>query len=115
MYLFLDDLRNPGDVTWILLPHYNDWIIVRSYDAAIKHVIEHGWPTFISFDHDLGDVEFVDNEKSGYTFANWLVEYSLDGNTMPVDFKFTVHSKNPIGAKKITSLLENYMKYVRQS
>jgi hypothetical protein len=43
--LFIDDERFP--VT-------DDWVIVRSSKEAIDHVLAHGMPSEISFDHDLG-------------------------------------------------------------
>ena len=46
--LYLDDLRIP--------PNTKEWIIVRSYNEAIKWMKNNGCPDFISFDHDLGMV-----------------------------------------------------------
>lgn len=51
--LFLDDERVPGDVTWISL-HDGPYDIVRSYDAFVAYVEEHGVADVISFDNDLG-------------------------------------------------------------
>lgn len=118
-YLFLDDLRMPGDVTWVKIPSA-DWNIVRSFDEAVAWVKENGFPNFVSFDHDLGWEKFdtnengiiivteTDVEKSGYDFAKWLVEYDMDTATMPDDFLYTVHSMNPIGAKNIAKYLDAY-------
>lgn len=120
-YLFLDDERMPGHVTWINIGSY-PWRIVRSYDEAVEWVKLNGFPEVISFDHDLGYEAFDTNDagivvvtdstesKSGYDFAKWLVEYDMDTNTMPGNFSFTVHSMNPTGAKNIRLLLENYMR-----
>ena len=109
-YLFLDDLRFPSEVTWVTLPTYsdNEWIIVRSYAEAVAWILENGWPDFVAFDHDLGDIEVVSEERTGYDFANWLIEYDLDGNLMPENFNYVVHSMNHIGGKRITALFENY-------
>ena len=51
---------------------------------------------FISFDHDLG------GSLTGYDVAKYIVENkcNLTG--------FTVHSMNPVGAKKIFDLLKHY-------
>lgn len=114
MYLFLDDLRNPGDVTWVTLPPVNNWIIVRSYSDAVNYVLEHGYPDFCSFDHDLGDIHDANNEKTGYDFAKFLVDHALDGNTMPVNFSYVVHSMNHIGGRRISALLDNYIQYMRK-
>lgn len=119
-HLFLDDLRVPGDVTWVKIPSV-EWHIVRSYDEAVLWVKNYGIPNFISFDHDLGwekldtnengiiVVTDPDKEKSGYDFAKWLVEYDLYTGHMPSDFAFTVHSMNPVGAKNITGYLNSYL------
>lgn len=115
-YLFLDDERMPRDVKWILIGGVGswgaDWHIVRSYDEAVEWVVAHGFPDVVSFDHDLGRLHYANDfsdGKTGFDFAKWLVNYDLDTNTMPVDFKYTVHSKNPVGAQNITSYLDNYI------
>ena len=117
-YLFLDDERVPSDVTWVPIgtgKSFHEsrgapWEIVRSYDEAVKWVLKNGIPEIITFDHDLGwDEQGGVIGKTGYDFARWLIEYDLDTNTMPVDFSFTVHSMNPIGARNIKSLLDNYL------
>jgi hypothetical protein len=116
-YLFLDDERNPKDVHWILIGgvgHWGaDWNIVRNLEEAKDWVLKNGIPDVISFDHDLGEQHYAgdyDDGKTGYDFALWLVEHDLDTNTMPVDFKFTVHSKNPVGSENIRGLLESYLR-----
>jgi hypothetical protein len=76
-------------------------------------VLDHGFPDFISFDHDLSDAHYggdYSKEKTGYDFAKWLIEYDMDTNIMPEDFAFTVHSMNPVGARNIQRLLENYLR-----
>jgi len=120
-YLFLDDERMPKDVTWLLIGgvgHWStDWNIVRSYDEAIAWVTENGFPNVISFDHDLGLMHYANDysdEKTGYHFANWLVEYDMDTDTMPENFKFTVHSKNPTGSENIRELLNNYIRVKKE-
>lgn len=123
-FLFLDDERMPGDVTWVNIGSY-PWEIVRSYNDAVAWVIKNGYPTVISFDHDLGYEAFDTTDagiivvtdstdsKSGYDFAKWLVEYDMDTGTMPTDFSFTVHSMNPTGAQNIRMLLTNYIRQKR--
>lgn len=130
-YLFLDDIRVPEDVTWITIgnskAHHESrgapWEIVRSFPEAVKWVQDNGFPDIVSFDHDLGyahchktESEIVvitdsTEEKSGYDFAKWLIEYDQDTDLMPENFKFTVHSMNPVGAANIQNLLDNYLKY----
>lgn len=38
IYLFLDDIREVKDVTWVKLPERNDWKIVRSYDEFVNFI-----------------------------------------------------------------------------
>ncbi|HEY6435096.1 MAG TPA: cyclic-phosphate processing receiver domain-containing protein [Ignavibacteriaceae bacterium] len=117
-YLFLDDERFPKDVTWLLIGgvgHWGaDWQIVRSFQEAKEWVLKNGFPDVISFDHDLGLMHYAgdySDEKTGYDFAKWLIEYDMDTHTMPEDFKYTIHSKNPTGSENIRSLLFNYQKF----
>ncbi len=82
--LFIDDERHP--VT-------NDWVVARSSFDAIAHVTEHGIPNEIAFDHDLGGQDTTRN------FIKWLIDHIIDNDLhFPADFKFSVHSQNPIGA-----------------
>lgn len=121
--LFIDDIRFPGEVTWINIGT-GPWNIVRSYKEALKWVSDNGFPDVVSFDHDLGYEEWeIDGttgiaivtsaieEKSGFDFAKWLVELDLNTHTMPANFKFTVHSKNPEGEKNILGLLNGYLNF----
>lgn len=93
--LYLDDIRNPKA---------KGWTIARSYDEAIVLILEKGFPDAISFDHDLGE-----NAKTGKDLANWIVEYDLDTGLIPKEFKYFVHSANPVGSKNIVSLLSSYL------
>lgn len=117
-FLFLDDERNPEDVTWIHIGGIEsigaNWSVVRNFEQAKNWVLKNGFPDVISFDHDLGLEHYAGNyndNKTGYDFAKWLIEYDADTNTMPKDFKFTVHSMNPIGAENIRRLLKNYLRF----
>jgi len=99
--LFLDDVR---DVDWI----YPDedpisYVVCRSYQAAVASCAERGCPSFVSFDHDLGE-----DTPTGMDFARWMVEQDLDANFFPQEFTWKVHSANPIGAANIEGLLGNY-------
>lgn len=57
--LFLDDERQPWDVTWVnYVIDRRPWVIVRNYDQFIDHINEFGCPNFVSFDHDLADFHY---------------------------------------------------------
>lgn len=97
--MFIDDERFPVS---------QDFIVVRTVDEAISKIKENGCPEFISFDHDLGN-----NIPTGYDLAKWLIEedLNLNGDFLPTNFSFYVHSQNPIGKENIIGLLEKYLVY----
>lgn len=99
--LFLDDVRN---VDWIYaIEDPNSYVICRSFHEAVVACTERGCPSFISFDHDLGE-----DTPTGMDFARWLVERDLDASFFPEDFNWKVHSANPIGVANIEGLLTSY-------
>jgi len=127
-YLFLDDIRVPSEVKWLLIGgvgHWAaEWIVVRSFNEAVKWVQENGFPDVVSLDHDLGYEEWetdsttgivvvtsAKEEKTGLDFAKWLVELDMDTGAMPADFKYTIHSKNPEGERNIRGFLDGYLKF----
>ena len=103
MNLYLDDIRTPKN-------HNIKWHIVRTYDDAVAWVMHNGMPTYCSFDHDLG------LDESGYDFAKWMVNEDLGGiHKFPYNFKFNVHSANPVGKQNIETLLNNYLSFAKVS
>jgi hypothetical protein len=98
--LYLDDLRSP-------ITNQN-WVICRSVEEAQAHCREEGCPSYISFDHDLGD-----EVPTGYDFAKWLTEMDMDadGKFIPVDFSYNIHSANPVGVQNIRGILDGYLEF----
>lgn len=90
--LYLDDLRCTPE----------NFHRVYDYDEFVLFVNSHGFPDFISFDHDLG------LGKTGYDCAKFLVDYCLDNGVSTINF--TVHSQNPVGKENIEKLLNNFNK-----
>lgn len=116
--LFLDDFRSPKDVPALRpIAPPNEWVVVRSYDEAVECVLKNGLPEFISFDHDLNDDHYAypnkTHEKTGLTFARWLIDWIIDENVV-VDnnFNFYVHSMNPAGAANIRSLMNSFLRTI---
>lgn len=106
-YLFLDDERVPADVTWIAL-HQGSYQIARDYRDFTNYIKHYGIPDVISFDNDLGE-----GEREGIECAHWLVNEVLDGNlAWNPKFQFTVHSKNPVAAERISGLLEPFIAHM---
>jgi hypothetical protein len=113
MYVFLDDYRNPGDVTWVelpTLPEGQQWIVVRNLEEFLTVIDNHLREIkHICFDHDLGDKHYhcdYSDEKTGYDCAKILVNHCMEQELPLPDY--TVHSWNRIGAENIRAYLENY-------
>jgi len=107
--LFIDDERFPENVTWEVAGEpfrYDFDVIARNMEQVQEAVHSYGFPSYVSFDHDLGK-----NEPTGKDIANWLIHQDLEHGDMPEDFAFSVHSMNPVGAENIMRLLTNYMEF----
>jgi hypothetical protein len=105
--LFLDDLRT----VQMVYPHRqeSDFVIVRTYEAFVDHILAAGLPAFISFDNDLGEDAGGNLLEDGYAAAKWLVyESGLDLRSL----RFQVHSANPVARVQIESLLDNYIAFL---
>ena len=86
-------------------------IIARSMEEVKNLVSDLGMPSFVSFDHDLGD-----NEPTGYDIAKWMVARDLGrAYQFPDDFDFYVHSQNPIGKRNIEEYLGSYLKFKKDN
>lgn len=102
--LFIDDERNPADVSWMAIPFVGTTIVARTFDHVKDLVAEHGVPAHVSFDHDLANFDPEGNELTGYTCAKWLVDYCVENKILFPSY--TVHSMNPIGRKRIIDYIE---------
>ena len=105
--LFLDDIREVSSV--YPTAKTEAFIVVRSFEEFVSVIKEKGLPRFISFDNDLG----VDSKgqllPDGYAASKWLV---YDSGLDIKQLKFYVHSANPVAAKQIDSLLNNYQAFL---
>ena len=104
--LFLDDERDPPRDS-------RDWVVARSFTDAVAEVINRGFPSYISFDHDLGP-----DSKDGYEFLKVLIEKDERGHSgyqFDDMFEFYVHSQNPVGKKNIEALLTRYLQIKRDA
>ena len=90
--LFIDDLRTP--------PQDREWVVVRSSAEALAVISERGFPSFISFDHDLG------GEDTSMAFLQRLVNEAWNGEDPPPDYQ--IHSANPVGAQNILAFMESW-------
>jgi hypothetical protein len=128
--LWLDDIRDPfaNDGEWLVFspiarPYEVSW--VKSYEEFTAWISEHGLPSAICFDHDLGLDEVHEkgtmskralkrhrktpDYKTGYDCAKWLVDYCIDNELMPPPYG--IQSANPVGRENIDGLLKNFIKH----
>ena len=111
--LYLDDMRYPPD-------NGPEWRLARNYHDALWYVWTYGIPYHISFDHDLADIHYENDdyghddewmEKSapyeftGHDFAKWFCQHCYEKNVDLSEFSYNVHSANPVGAKRIDSYM----------
>lgn len=102
--LFLDDWRDPVNP--------DEWVIARSYDEAVEIMTQRGMPNFVSFDHDLSEDHYANNNytgfsKTGYDLAKWFMDQvMLHGARLPDDFAYSIHSMNPVGSKNIDECMK---------
>lgn len=123
MYLFLDDERRPGQVSWDRrFPQVPVcmWHIVRDVDQFKAFIDEHLTNiTHIAFDHDLAEEHYpwnggvTDDGRTGLDCAKYLVEQCMDRNIKCPNF--SSHSMNPNGRDNIISLLENFTRFQQQN
>jgi len=76
---------------------------VKSYKEFVEWIQDHGLPTKICFDNDLGP-----NQKEGKDCAKWLIEYCLD-NELPLP-EYRVQSANTPAREYISGLLASFNK-----
>ena len=98
--LFIDDERNPIE---------NGWVIARSSKEAIDYIKMVGsFPKEIAFDHDLG------GDDTSIKFINWMTEMLIENKyKIPYNFKYSIHSQNPVGKMNIEGLMENLIKHFK--
>ena len=97
MKVYIDDIRTPRN-------KYDK--VLRNSEESIEYFTRYGCPEFISFDHDLG------GDDTAMRIVKFLIEMDLDmqGEFIPIDFTFNVHSANPVGKKNIEGYLGCYLR-----
>jgi len=109
--LFLDDERNPSDVTWENYPSDVDWTIVRSYQEFLQHACACNWDV-VSFDHDIQSYE-GNRERTGYDCLKYFLDTDAYHNCREGMMLF-FHSKNPVGKKNMLQYWASYDKFMSE-
>ena len=113
--IWIDDIRDPQEPTWQnwIKKNFgtNDFDItwVKSYKEFVDFVDKNGLPSNVSFDHDLGNVEDPDNEKTGYDCAKYIVDYCMNNDRDIPNYR--IQSDNGPGRENIDKYLQNYNKF----
>ena len=111
--IFLDDERNPKDVTWVEYETQH-WNIVRTYEAfkaTLNCLGEHVSKVAFSFDHDLQDFDVLGRERTGKDCMYALIKYCMDSNYNPPSEVY-FHTQNVVGKLNMESYYKNYKDFV---
>lgn len=105
--LFLDDERNPSIVSWLTYPKNSEFTVVRTAREFLAAV--DGSETFDawSLDHDLGLDYDGEVAPTGYD----ALKHALLSLGHKAPKHVWVHSKNPIGAKNMTSYWNSWKEH----
>lgn len=104
--IWVDDIRDPKKYIRFDSSAIYDIIWCKSYDEFVTALNNVGKPDMVCFDHDLGDINNPEGEKTGYDCAKYLIDFCIDNNIkLP---KFYSQSDNGPGRVNIIKLLENY-------
>lgn len=109
--VFLDDERNPDDVTWLKYNQDIDWYVVRRMNDFLFRIFNMEESEYVvSFDHDIQDYDLTGKENTGYDCLKSLVDFCLDtGAKLPVCF---FHTQNPVGKQNMQAYYENAKKHL---
>ena len=112
MFIFLDDVRFPGDVKWI---NYEedvlsmDRYIPRTYNdfKLLIHLLHDDdilRDCIFSFDHDIQCFGRQGKEYTGQSCLLFLIEWCVETN-IPLP-KCYFHSMNPVGRKNMQEIYD---------
>lgn len=89
--LYIDDLRTEPE----------GWLLAKTSKEAIQMIVDNDNFDAISFDHDLGMIDGVDDTTRKVVL--WLCEHE---EKWPL--KAYVHSYNPVGREWLTGMINRY-------
>ena len=118
--VFLDDERNPEDVTWLDYPDNIEWIVVRTYKEFVKLIdtLDDVRDCLFSFDHDIQDfTNTVSNSTKEYTgldclryLEQKLIDTQIDSNVIDNPIVYA-HTKNIVGQKNMNDEYTGFLVY----
>ena len=99
--LWIDDCRPSPN---------NDWIIAKNSEQAISIIKYSGLPNTIALDHDLG------GDDTAMIVVHFIINSWLDKElSIPNNFRYSIHSQNPVGAKNIQITMENFLAHIKEN
>lgn len=97
--LYLDDERSPS-------VEDRPWVIVRTSDAFKQVILEKGLPSYISFDHDLGE-----GSENGYECLKWFGDWCMDHGVDMRGIEMNAHTANPVGRDNMAGYIASYARF----
>ena len=107
--LFLDDERNPEDVTWVKYPENTEWTVVRNSSDFRDAFILGGFDV-LSFDHDIAEISTEGKETTGYHVLKNMVEHMMDNPDDNLPEYVFFHTQNPVGKRNMESYWKCFLK-----
>ena len=115
MIIFLDDERNPEDVTWIEYPVGAKFKVVRNsteFISVYEELTKLGVEYSISLDHDIQEITPNGKEVTGYDVLKMVCDvYFADGQAY-LPRTVYAHTQNPVGRKNIISYWNGALKWL---
>lgn len=112
--VFLDDERNPQDVTWLKYPQDFEWRIVRTFQEfkdVVSDCLKFREKFSVSFDHDIQD--FCEGQEfTGYHCVKWMVDECVYSER-PMPFAY-FHTQNPIGKKNMEGYYQSGLNFLKK-
>lgn len=141
MKLFIDDERQPKDVTWVQYPEDCEFEVIRDAETFVdfmQKVKAGNLPKVVSFDHDLqleygseaevpecivdfADYHEVSNrwEVTGKTMLEFMIDRLLDlFDAAEIDaddieaIQVYFHTQNPVGRKNMEALWNGFITWL---
>lgn len=108
MKIFLDDIRDAPDDTWMVVR--DPWACLN----VITHIFEYDPKglEILSLDHDLAAFNKRGEERTGYwvlcKLESLLAQYPTFSNKLPNEFR--IHSANSVGRKNMQAAIDSIEK-----
>ena len=113
--IFLDDKRQPEDVSWITYPKNIEWVVVRNSEEFQEIVSEQRDLSKVSFsfDHDIQDYDWYGREVTGLDCLKFLVEVCMEERVRSFPHVY-LHTQNIVGKKDMEGYITSYLDFCQR-